>query len=224
MKAYSELLIQTCHKRRAHAIGGMAAQIPIKEDPVANEKALEKVLEDKKREAQAGHDGTWIAHPGLAPIALDAFNDIMPGKNQLHNKRTDIHVSANDLLQVPKGEITEEGVRSNIRIGIQYLEAWLSGNGCVPLYNLMEDAATAEISRAQLWQWAYHKSKLNDGTLIDFDFINLLIDQELHTIQSEVGENKFENGKFTDASKLFFNMIKNNELDEFLTLPAYNQL
>jgi len=224
LQSYVNLLVQTCHKRGAHAMGGMAAQIPIKEDPVANEKALEKVLEDKKREAQAGHDGTWIAHPGLAPIALDAFNDIMPGKNQLHNKRTDIHVSANDLLQVPKGEITEEGVRSNIRIGIQYLEAWLSGNGCVPLYNLMEDAATAEISRAQLWQWAYHKSKLNDGTLIDFDFINLLIDQELHTIQSEVGENKFENGKFTDASKLFFNMIKNNELDEFLTLPAYNQL
>ena len=224
LQSYVNLLVQTCHKRGAHAMGGMAAQIPIKDDPIENEKALGKVLDDKIREAQAGHDGTWIAHPGLAPIALDAFNEIMTGENQLHNKRPDVNVSANDLLQVPNGEITLEGVRSNIRVGIQYIEAWLRGNGCVPLYNLMEDAATAEISRAQIWQWAHHKSKLNDGTLIDFELINSLIDQELHTIQLEVGENIFLNGKFTEASKLFFNMIKNNEFDEFLTLPAYNQL
>ena len=166
LRSYVNLLVQTCHKRNAHAMGGMAAQIPIKDDPIANEEALGKVQDDKEREARAGHDGTWIAHPGLAPIAMDAFNSVMPESNQIHNMRNEVEVTADDLLVVPSGNITESGIRTNIRVGIQYIEAWLRGNGCVPLYHLMEDAATAEISRAQLWQWIHHEARLDDGSQI----------------------------------------------------------
>ena len=205
-------------------MGGMAAQIPIKNDPLENEKALSKVLNDKEREAQAGHDGTWIAHPGLAPIALDAFNAYMPLKNQIDNKRDDVLVVADDLLKIPSGNITEEGIRSNLRIGIQYVEAWLSGNGCVPLYHLMEAAATAEISRAQLWQWMHHQAKLMDGRNITFDLIDMIIEEEMNNLHSEVGQDRFSNGKFQEACTLFMKMIKKDEFDDFLTIPAYSQL
>src|SRR5213080_3560106 len=163
LKSYVDLLIHTCHRRRAHAMGGMAAQIPIKHDPVANEAALEKVRQDKLREVRAGHDGTWVAHPGLVPVAAQVFDASMPGPNQLHVARDDVRVTASDLLAVPEGEITEAGLRTNVDVGIQYLESWLRGSGCVPIYNLMEDAATAEISRSQVWQWMRHGARLADG-------------------------------------------------------------
>ena len=224
LKSYVNLLVQTCHKRGAHAMGGMAAQIPIKNDPEANEKALAKVKDDKAREAHAGHDGTWVAHPGLSPIAMEAFNNVMPEANQLQNLREDVNVSASDLLKVPTGEITEEGIRANIRVGIQYVEAWLQGNGCVPLYNLMEDAATAEISRAQLWQWMKHEATLNNGTKITEEIFTLWLTEEMNVIKGEVGDNRFENGKFIEASSLFSEMIQKNDFDEFLTIPAYQYI
>src|SRR3989441_6511819 len=166
LNSYVQLLIKTCHRRGIHAMGGMAAQIPIKNDPAANEKALDKVRQDKLREVKAGHDGTWVAHPGLVPIAKAIFDEYMKTPNQIHVKREEVSVSAKDLLAVPTGEITEAGLRLNINVGLQYLEAWLRGNGCVPIYNLMEDAATAEISRAQVWQWVRHKARLADGRVI----------------------------------------------------------
>ena len=156
LKAYVDLLIQTCHRRGIHAMGGMAAQIPIKNDPEGNEKALEKVRQDKLREVRAGHDGTWVAHPALVRVAKEVFDQYMPQANQISLRRDDVRISQADLLKVPAGEITEQGLRLNVDVGIQYLEAWLGGNGAVPIYNLMEDAATAEISRAQVWQWLRH--------------------------------------------------------------------
>ena len=224
LKSYVNLLVQTCHKRGAHAMGGMAAQIPIKNDAEANEQALGKVRDDKEREAQAGHDGTWVAHPGLAPIALDAFNAVMPESNQLHNLRKDVDVTADDLLEVPTGKITESGGRANIRVVVQYLEAWLLGNGCVPLYHLMEDAATAEISRAQLWQWIHHEAVLDDGSQITTHQFDEWLMEELEVIKSELGEKRYDAGRFEDASSLFSEMIKKDEFDEFLTLPAYNYI
>ena len=224
LKSYVNLLVQTCHKRGAHAMGGMAAQIPIKNDPYANEKALCKVQADKEREAHAGHDGTWIAHPGLASIAMDAFNLVMPDSNQFHIMKEDVVISAEDLLKVPKGDITEDGVRSNIRVGIQYVEAWLLGNGCVPLYHLMEDAATAEISRAQLWQWIHHNANLNDGRKITVDNFDKWLVEELIVIESEIGTKRFNSGRFHEASNLFSEMIKKEVFDEFLTIPAYELL
>ena len=224
LRSYVNLLVQTCHKRNAHAMGGMAAQIPIKDDPIANEEALGKVQDDKEREARAGHDGTWIAHPGLAPIAMDAFNSVMPESNQIHNMRNEVEVTADDLLVVPSGNITESGIRTNIRVGIQYIEAWLRGNGCVPLYHLMEDAATAEISRAQLWQWIHHEAILDDGSQITVHQFDEWLLEELEVIKSEIGEKRYDAGRFEDASALFTEMIKKDEFDEFLTLPAYNYI
>ncbi len=224
LRSYVNLLVQTCHKRNAHAMGGMAAQIPIKDDPIANEEALGKVKDDKEREARAGHDGTWIAHPGLAPIAMDAFNSVMPGSNQIHNMRNEVRVTADDLLVVPSGDITESGIRTNIRVGIQYIEAWLRGNGCVPLYHLMEDAATAEISRAQLWQWIHHEARIDEGNQITCHQFDEWMEEELEVIKSEIGEDRYNAGRFKDASTLFSEMIKKEEFDEFLTLPAYNYL
>ena len=224
LKSYVNLLVQTCHKRGAHAMGGMAAQIPIKNDQEANEAAMSKVKEDKEREARAGHDGTWIAHPGLSPIALDAFNSVMPEPNQIQNLREDVSVTAADLLKVPSGDITEDGVRANIRVGIQYVEAWLRGNGCVPLYHLMEDAATAEISRAQLWQWINHEANLTNGTTVTTERFENWLTEELEVIQNEVGAVRFQSGKFKMAAELFSDMIHKNAFDEFLTIPAYNQL
>src|SRR5271169_502074 len=179
LRSYSKLLIRTCHRRNIHAMGGMAAFIPIKSDPVANEKAIAQVRADKEREASDGHDGTWVAHPGLVPIATEIFDRLMPGPNQIEKKLEDFHVTPADLLDVPQGQITEAGLRQNIAVGLGYLEAWLRGTGCVPLFNLMEDAATAEISRAQLWQWIHQSAQLKDGRKIDISFCDRIIDEEL---------------------------------------------
>ena len=224
LKSYVELLIHTCHKRGVHAMGGMAAQIPIKNDEEANTAALNKVANDKKREADAGHDGTWVAHPGLAPIAMDAFNNVMSGANQINKELNQCNISQADLLKVPSGDITEEGVCENIRVGVQYLEAWLNGNGCVPLYNLMEDAATAEISRSQLWQWLKHNMVMTNGLLITKDFYKKIMIQELNTIKDMYGEDNYNNRKFGMASEMFMEMITGEVLDEFLTLPAYRHI
>jgi len=224
LSSYVKLLVYTCHKRGAHAMGGMAAQIPIKNDDKANEEAMKMVQLDKEREASAGHDGTWIAHPGLSDIALSAFNKEMPGDNQIQRKMENPKISAKDLLRVPSGAITINGLRQNIKIGLQYIEAWLCGNGCVPLYNLMEDAATAEISRAQLWQWIKHGCKLSSGEKIDSDLSIKILEEELAAIKGEIGENRFINGKFTLASQLFKSMITSETFDEFLTLPAYQYI
>src|SRR5208337_3449119 len=166
LRSYVDLLIQTCHRRGIHAMGGMAAQIPIKNDPVANERALDKVRQDKLREVHAGHDGTWVAHPGLVPIAKQVFDQYMKESSQIGRRREDVQVSAKDLLAVTEGKITEEGLRWNIDVGLQYLEAWLRGSGCVPIYNLMEDAATAEICRSQVWQWVKHGARMTDGKIV----------------------------------------------------------
>ena len=224
LKSYVELLIKTCHRRGAHAMGGMAAQIPIKNDPAANAAAMARVEADKLREARAGHDGTWIAHPGLAGIARAAFDSVMDGANQLDVTRDEVVITSADLLQVPAGAITEEGLRTNIRVGIQYVEAWLGGNGCVPLYHLMEDAATAEISRAQLWQWIRHGAQTNDGTPIDAERFQRLVPDELARIRTEVGSERFAAGHFDTAASLFTTMVVSDTFDDFLTLPAYEYL
>lgn len=225
MHAYSLLAIQTCHRRKAFAIGGMAAQIPIKSDPEKNREALEKVRSDKTREATDGHDGTWVAHPGLVPIAMEEFDKAMPGPNQIDRKREDVHVTAADLLKLPAGTITEEGVRTNISVGIQYMANWLSGLGCVPLYNLMEDAATAEISRSQLWQWVKHpEAALDDGRKVTDDLFRALFDEEMAKIEQEVGETRFEQVAYAKAAHLFKEIIAADTLDEFLTLAAYDHL
>ena len=224
LKSYVDLLIRTCHRRGAHAMGGMAAQIPIRDDPQANEAAMARVRADKLREAHAGHDGTWIAHPGLARIAREAFDAVMPGPNQLQVLRADVNVTARDLLTVPEGAITEEGVRGCIRVGVQYLESWLRGNGCVPLYHLMEDAATAEICRAQLWQWLHHGARTSDGLAVSVERFDRLLSAELDRIHDEVGAERLTNGVFPTAARLFEQMIKSETFDEFLTLPAYELL
>jgi len=219
LKAYVDLLIQTCHRRGIHAMGGMAAQIPIKSDPEANEKALEKVRQDKLREVKAGHDGTWVAHPGLVPIAKEIFDRYMPKANQISVKREDVHITQKDLLQVPAGEITEQGLHLNVDVGIQYLESWLRGNGCVPIYNLMEDAATAEISRAQVWQWLRHGAKLNDGRNITRELVSQAIREEVAKLKERLGP-----GKFDSAAELFEKMMLGGEFPDFMTLSAYQQL
>jgi malate synthase len=219
LKSYVELLIQTCHKRNIHAMGGMAAQVPIKNDPAANEQAMEKVRQDKLREVLAGHDGTWVAHPGLVPIAKQIFDEHMKGPNQIERKREEVHVTAKDLLEVPKGSITEEGLRRNVDIGIQYLEAWLRGIGCVPIYNLMEDAATAEISRAQVWQWVKHGSKLSDGRTVTAEMVREITADQLAKLKAQSG-----GGKFNEAGKIFEKMMTGSEFTEFLTLAAYNSI
>ncbi len=224
LKSYVELLIKTCHRRGAHAMGGMAAQIPIRDDPAANEAAMARVRADKLREAHAGHDGTWIAHPGLAPIAREAFDSVMKGPNQLSVSRADVNVGELDLLKVPDGQITEAGVRGCIRVGVQYLEAWLRGNGCVPLYHLMEDAATAEICRAQLWQWLRHGAHTSDGQPITIERFDRLMSAELDRIHGEVGAARLTGGVFPTAARLFEQMTKSEVFDEFLTLPAYELL
>ena len=224
LKSYVDLLIQTCHRRGAHAMGGMAAQIPSRHDHSANELALARVRADKLREVNAGHDGTWIAHPGLAATALAAFDSVMSGPNQIDVKRADVNVSVADLLRAPSGDITEGGLRSNIRVGVQYVESWLRGNGCVPLYGLMEDAATAEICRAQLWQWIRHGARTNDGRLITAGRFDRLLTDELDRIHSEVGSARLAGGVFPTAARLFAEMIQGDSFDEFLTLPAYEHL
>src|SRR2546423_61857 len=198
MRAYALFCIKTCHKRGAFAMGGMAAYIPIKGDPAANEKALQKVREDKRREAGDGHDGTWVAHPGLVAIARDEFDQVLGNQpNQIDRQREDVNVTAGQLIEVPKGVITEEGLRTNIRVGIQYLEAWLGGLGCVPLYNLMEDAATAEISRTQVWQWVHNpRGVLEDGRKVTLQLVRRLVQEELKRIATERGQARFDSGHF----------------------------
>ena len=222
LRAYSLLSIQTCHKRGAHAIGGMAAQIPIKGDEAANAAALAKVEADKQREARDGHDGTWVAHPGLVPLAMAQFDGAIPSDkpNQKGVLRTDVQVSAADLLARPEGSITEDGLRMNIRVGIQYLEAWLRGSGCVPLNNLMEDAATAEISRAQIWQWLRHEAKTDAGTAISESWVKELTDQELAALPDAGAEGR----KFDLARELFLQVATAEQFEEFLTLPAYQHI
>lgn len=224
MSNYSLHVIKTCHRRGVHAMGGMAAQIPIKNNPTANEEALAKVQADKEREAGDGHDGTWVAHPGLVPIALDAFNRVMPTPNQITKLREDVNVTAADLLSPPSGTITEKGLRMNISVGVQYLEAWLGGNGCVPLYNLMEDAATAEISRTQVWQWIKHGATLADGRAISAALFDQLLAEELVKIREELGTARYDGGHFALASELFAKMSTSKDFAEFLTLPAYAYL
>ncbi|NUM55522.1 MAG: malate synthase A [Candidatus Hydrogenedentes bacterium] len=225
MHSYSLLAIKTCHRRGAHAIGGMAAQIPIKNDPAANEAALAKVRADKTREATDGHDGTWVAHPGLVPIAMEEFDKVMKTPNQIHRMREDVNVTAADLLAMPEGQITEHGLRVNASVGIQYMEAWLRGTGCVPLYNLMEDAATAEISRAQVWQWVHNpRGVLNDGRKVTIELFRQIVKEELEKIRIEVGDTRYSGGKYELAARMFDEIIANEQLEEFLTLRAYEQL
>lgn len=224
MRNYTLHVIKVCHRRGAHAMGGMAAQIPIRNDPQRNQAALDKVRADKLREAQEGHDGTWVAHPGLVQIATEVFDEYMPGANQIDRQREDVEVSAVDLLQPSAGDITEAGLRLNLKVGIQYLEAWLGGNGCVPLYSLMEDAATAEISRAQVWQWLRHKATLADGRPLTVALYSQLLEEEMEAIRGEVGAERFENGHFQRAMQLFDEMIRADDFAEFLTLPAYRYL
>ena len=225
MKAYSELVIKTCHRRGVHAMGGMAAQIPIRGDEEANAAALAKVSADKEREAKAGHDGTWVAHPGLVPIALEQFNKFMPGPNQIDKKREDVSVSAQDLIEVPTGGITEAGLRINIDVGIQYIESWLNGNGCVPIYHLMEDAATAEICRTQVWQWLNHDgARLDDGRAIDTELYRSLVPGVLEQIKQSVGEERYAKGKFEEAAQLFDELVTQDQFEEFLTLKAYRHI
>jgi malate synthase len=206
-------------------MGGMAAQIPIKNDPEANRAALQRVREDKIREATDGHDGTWVAHPGLVQIALQEFDKAMPGPNQIDNLREDVSIKAADLLKRPSGEITEAGLRTNIDVGIQYMANWLSGLGCVPIYNLMEDAATAEISRAQVWQWIHHPDGvLTDGRKVTLELFRQIMGEELRKIKEGIGEERFANGNYEKAAGLFDDIIANEELEEFLTLRAYEHL
>jgi len=225
MRSYSLLVIKDCHRRNAHAIGGMAAQIPIKNDPQANEEALAKVRADKEREATDGHDGTWVAHPGLVPIALEIFNAKMPTPNQIHRKREDVNVTAQDLVKFePAGPITEKGLRTNINIGVQYLGSWLAGNGCVPIFNLMEDAATAEISRSQVWQWIRSpKGILDDGRKVTVELFRQLLAEELKKIEALLGAD-YAAGKYQEAAKLFDKITTSDEFVEFLTLPGYDLL
>lgn len=224
MSSYSQLVIQTCHKRNVHAMGGMAAQIPIKNAPEANEAAMQKVRNDKLTEVQNGHDGTWVAHPALVKTAMDIFNEHMPAKNQINNKRSDVNVTAADLVKAPEGTITEAGLRKNINVGILYIESWLRGNGAAAIYNLMEDAATAEISRTQVWQWIHNGAKLEDGQPITYDLYRQFLPIELDKIKDYVGEERFDNGKFSKATLLFDKLVKDKEFVEFLTLPAYDMI
>lgn len=225
LRSYSQLTIKICHRRNIHAIGGMAAQIPIKNNPQANEEALERVRADKRREVTDGHDGTWVAHPGLVPIALEEFDKVMKGPNQIDRKREDVHVTARDLLAIPQGQITEAGLRNNISVSLQYLESWLRGIGCVPINNLMEDAATVEIARSQIWQWTHHpRGVLSDGRRVTIELYRQLTDEELEKIKAALGEKQFAMRKFARAREILDSIITNGQFTEFLTLPAYQYI
>jgi malate synthase len=225
MRAYSLLTIKTCHERGAHAIGGMAAQIPSSDDPEWTEFAYNKVREDKEREANDGHDGTWVAHPGMVQTAREAFDAVMTGTNQIDTKRPDVNPTADDLLEKPEGNITEDGFRNNVSVGIQYLAAWLAGRGAVPIFGLMEDTATAEISRAQVWQWIHHeKGVFDDGTEVTEELFRQLLDEELEKIKDLVGEERYKNDEFGKAAELFDRISTDDDFVEFLTYPGYEYL
>jgi len=226
MKSYAELLVKTCHRRNTHAMGGMAAQIPVKNDDKANAEAFAKVKADKEREARYGHDGTWVAHPALVPVAKEAFDRLMPAQNQIASAlRDDVHVGAADLLRFePETPITEAGVRLNISVAIQYIGAWLVGQGAVPIFNLMEDAATAEISRSQLWQWIRSpKGKLDDGRKVTKDMVAAMIPQEMQKIRTLLGDD-FAKGRYDEAAAILADLVNNDSFVEFLTLPAYARI
>ena len=224
LNSYVELLIKTCHRRGIHAMGGMAAQIPIKGDPEANERAIEKVRQDKLREVKAGHDGTWVAHPGLISLAKEVFDAHMAGPNQIERKREDVEITAEDLLEVPGGDITEGGLRHNIDVGIQYLESWLGSKGCVPIYNLMEDAATAEISRSQVWQWSRHGASLADGRQVTPQLVKQTIAEELDKLRENLGAERFNAGRFELAARIFDEMTSATDYTDFMTLVAYDYI
>jgi len=224
MRSYSVLCIKTCHRRGVHAIGGMSAYIPVKSDAKANERAIGQVVDDKRREAGDGHDGTWVAHPALVPTALEVFDELMPRPNQLERKREDVRVTATDLLKVPGGEITEGGLRLDINVGIQYLESWLRGQGAAAINNLMEDAATAEISRAQVWQWLHHGSSLSNGQRISKDLVLGLIPEELDAIRARLGDEQYAAGKYDLATELFKEVALDDQWINFLTLVGYDYL
>ena len=226
MRAYALLLVKTCHRRNTFAMGGMAAQIPIKGDAAANEAALEKVRADKVREATDGCDGTWVAHPGLVVLAKAVFDQYMPTANQVHRKRNDVTVTSRDLLDFkPEKPITEAGLRNNISVGIQYLGAWLAGNGCVPVFNLMEDAATAEISRSQIWQWIRSPmGVLEDGRKVTRELVRKLLPEELARVRSLLGADGWAAGRYDGAAQLFERLVTSDEYVEFLTLAGYEWL
>ncbi len=224
MRAYTELLVKTCHRRGAHAMGGMAAFVPSRRDPEVNAVALTKVREDKVREAGAGFDGTWVAHPDLVPVATEVFDDVLGDRpNQLGRQRDDVVASAADLLdvRVPGGEVTEQGLRNNVSVAIQYLESWLRGVGAVAIYNLMEDAATAEIARSQVWQWIRHGARLNDGRPIDVELVRTIAGAELDALRDALGAERFASGRFDDARIVFEQVALAGEFIEFLTVPTY---
>jgi malate synthase len=224
LRSYSQLVIQRCHRRGAFAMGGMAAQIPIKHDAEANERALARVRADKEREAGDGHDGTWVAHPGLVGVAREIFDRLMPGPNNLGRLREDVKVTGADLLRVPEGKVTRAGLRTNIDVGIRYLAAWLGGNGCVPIHHLMEDAATAEISRAQLWQWVRHATLLEDGNAVTLDLVRDEAESVLGEIRSETGDTAFDAGHFARAAAHLDRLTANHDFEAFLTLNAYEDI
>ena len=225
LRSYSRLVIETCHRRGAHAMGGMAAQIPIKDDAAANQQALDKVRADKEREVSDGHDGTWVAHPGLVAIAKEVFDARMPSPNQLKRRLPDLNIKAADLLAVPEGPITAQGLRVNVAVGVRYLESWLRGNGCVPIFNLMEDAATAEISRAQIWQWIRHpRGRLSDGQKVTAPLVRQVLDKELSALRESLGRSQYANTKFDEAGELFLSVSTTEEFVDFLTVPAYERL
>ena len=220
LNAYSLLLVKTCHERGAFAMGGMAAQIPVKGDEAANEAAFNKVRADKEREAANGHDGTWVAHPDLVKVAMEIFGKL-EGPNQLARQRQDVNVGQKELLQPHKGERTEHGMRECCRVGVQYIEAWIGGRGAVPLYNLMEDAATAEISRTQIWQWIYHGATLSDGRKVTPELFDDVLADEMKNLRETLGDARWNEGHFEEAIRLFADMTKAQDCEEFLTLPAY---
>jgi malate synthase len=224
MRAYSLLVIQRCHKRNVHAMGGMAAQIPIKNDEIANNNAFAKVYADKEQEVKNGHDGTWVAHPGLVSVAMNVFNENMVTKNQIHIKRSDVNVGVNDLVEMPKGTITEEGIRKNINVGILYIESWLRGNGAAAIYNLMEDAATAEISRTQVWLWLQKEVTIDNGETFNTKAYEKFKHQEIEKIKEYVGQSGFDTGKFKEAIQLFDELVLTENFQEFLTLKAYDHI
>ena len=221
MSAYSKLVIKACHQRNVHAMGGMAAQIPVKNNETENEIAYTKFRADKEREVKNGHDGTWVAHPGLVKVAKDIFDEYMPSLNQIDKKFDEYQISEADLLEIPKGTITEKGVRKNINVGILYIESWLMGVGAAALYNLMEDAATAEISRTQIWQWLKNEAQLDDGRTLLPEMILTWQVEELQKIKEYVGEERFASGKFELATEIFNGIVLNDVFVEFLTLEAY---
>ncbi len=227
MRAYTELLVKTCHRRGAHAMGGMAAFVPSRKDPEVNEAALAKVREDKRREATDGFDGTWVAHPDLVATALGEFDEVLGERpNQVERRRDEVEVGAGDLLAVAAtpGETTEEGLRNDVSVGIQYLSHWLLGNGAAAIFNLMEDAATSEIARSQVWQWVRHDVRLQDGPQVTAELVRAMIDEELEEIRQAVGDEVFAKSRPDDARALFEQVALSDELVDFLTLPAYDYL